>query len=208
MKRTIVSVLTLAAAFGLVWIALTTFSPGSWIARWAPCPRNWGWAPAWLPRRSALAAVPIDLDHGRAKLCYGRPSLRGRRMIGGEAVPYGRLWRTGANEPTTLHVDVPVRIGPLDLLPGSYSIYTVPDLLTWTVVLNRSTRQWGLESEYTDEIARQEVGRFVVPAGVLDQPVETLEASAVPAATGAVDLLFAWQTTQIRIPMEVVYAPD
>jgi hypothetical protein len=124
-------------------------------------------------------------------------------MIGGAAVPFGKLWRTGANEPTTLHVDLPVHLAGLDLLPGSYAIYTVPGRERWQVIVNRSTRQWGLESEYTDAVASQELGRFEVPVETLARPVETLTFRAEPSATDDYDLVLEWQTTRIRIPVAV-----
>lgn len=207
-RKLLLSTLGFAALAGIVWLALTSLAPGSSIATWAPCPRNWGWAPAWLPRASPLDAVAFDVAGGHGKLCYGRPSLRGRVMIGGTAVPYGQLWRTGANEPTTLHLDVAARAGDLHLPPGSYSIYTVPDPVAWEVVINRSIRQWGLESAYTEEVRAQEVGRFRVPVEVLDAPVETLTVRAVPSSTGAVELVLEWQTTRVRIPLDTELAAD
>ncbi|GMU64477.1 MAG: hypothetical protein AMXMBFR36_07510 [Acidobacteriota bacterium] len=209
MRRTLLSVLTLAAAVLGIWVALTSLAPASWVATWAPCPRNWGWLPAWLPRASPLADerfAPAPDLHG--KVCYGRPSLRGRTMIGGEAVPYGRLWRTGANEPTTLHLDGPARLGPLDLTAGSYALYTVPEPAAWEVVVTRATRQWGLESLYDETARAREVGRFQVPVQVLDTPVETLTIRAVPAGSAAVDLLLEWQTTRIRLPLESPFAGE
>jgi hypothetical protein len=207
MRRMLLSTLTMAAALLGGWLLLTSLAPGSWIATWAPCPRNWGWLPAWLPRASPLAAERFatepDLD---GKICYGRPSLHLRRMIGGDAVPFGRLWRTGANEPTTLHLDGPARLGPLDLSAGSYALYTVPDPATWEVVVTRATRQWGLESLYDERARALEIGRFTVPVEVLDEAVETLTFRTVPAGERAVDLLLEWQTTRIRLPLESPYA--
>jgi hypothetical protein len=198
----LLSLLGVAAGAGIVWLALTSLAPGSAIATWAPCPRNWAWVPAWGPRRSPLDAVAFEVAGGHGKLCYGRPALRGRTMIGGAAVPYGELWRTGANEPTTLHLDTAARIGALVLSPGSYSLYTVPGPERWQIVLNRSIRQWGLESEYTDTVRAQEITRFTLPVATLTSPVERLTFRAVPSATGAVDLVFAWQTTEFRLTLE------
>jgi hypothetical protein len=207
MRRTLVAALGLAALAAVLWLALTSFAPPSAIATWAPCPRNWAWAPAWRPRASPLAATRFELAPGvHGKLCYGRPALGFRRMLGSDRVPFGRLWRTGANEPTTLHVDGPVRVGGLDLPAGSYAIYTVPDPASWQVIVNRATRQWGLESEYTDAVRAREVGRFRARAEVLDTPVETLTFRPVRAAEGAVDLLLEWQTTRVRIPVESALA--
>ena len=106
MRRLVIS-LALLIAIGLGgWIGLTTLPSGRMIATWAPCPRNWIWIPTWLPRPSPLESTAFALGAGHVKVCYGSPSLRGRTMIGGAAVPFGHLWRTGANEPTTLHTDV------------------------------------------------------------------------------------------------------
>ncbi|KAB2956175.1 MAG: DUF2911 domain-containing protein [Thermoanaerobaculia bacterium] len=209
MRKTLLSLAAAPALVALAGLALTSLAPGSWIADWAPCPRNWGWGPAWKPRASPLEALAFELgESGHGKLCYGRPSLRGRVMLGSPAVPFGRLWRTGANEPTTLHLDAPARIADLHLAPGSYSIYTVPDAVAWEVVVNRSTRQWGLESEYTDEVRAREVGRFRVPVEVLESPVETLTFRAVPTAAGAVVLVLEWQTTRIRMPLDAELAVE
>ncbi len=207
--RRLVLFLAAAATGVLGWVALTTLSTGSAIANWAPCPRNWAWAPSYLPRASPLDSYAFRIGKARAKVCYGRPALRGRTMIGGDAVPYGKLWRTGANEPTTLHLDHTARVGDLILSPGSYSLYTIPGEREWTVIFNRATRQWGLESEYTEEVAAQEVGRLLVRARGLESPVERLTFDSEPSVTAAIDLILEWQQTQVRLPFDSGYAaPD
>lgn len=201
MRKNLLSFLSFAGAFLLGWLALTSLAPSSWIANWAPCPRNWAWIPAWLPRASPLESLSIGFDGGHAKICYGSPALRGRTMIGSERVPYGSLWRTGANEPTTLHLDAAARLGPLPLLPGSYSIYTVPGERDWQVVVNRATHQWGLESEYDDAVRAEEVGRFSVAAEALTTPVESLTFDARRLATGAVEIRLEWDHARLRLPL-------
>jgi len=201
LRKNLLSLLSFAGALLIAWLALTSLAPASWIANWAPCPRNWAWVDAWLPRNSPLESLSIGFDGGHAKLCYGSPSLKGRTMIGSDRIPYGSLWRTGANEPTTLHLDAAARLGPLPLLPGSYSIYTVPGPRDWQVVVNRSTRQWGLESEYDDAVRAEEVGRFAVAAETLALPVESLTFSAHRLATGAVEIRFEWEGVRLRLPL-------
>ena len=189
-------------AGGCGYLALTSFAPGTWVASWAPCPRNWGWAPAWQPRKSPLRSVSLGLLAADVKVCYGSPALRGRTMIGGEAVPYGKLWRTGANEPTTLHTSRPIFVETVPVGPGSYALYSVPGPQTWQFIVNRATRQWGLESEYTPQIAAQEVGRFEVPAQTLDRPVESLQfrvEEEPEGLSGVADLYLEWQTTRVRL---------
>jgi hypothetical protein len=151
-------------------------------------------------RASPYDSATVEVGDGAAKICYGRPSLRGREMIGGEAVPYGALWRTGANEPTTLHVNVPARVAGLTVEPGSYSIYTIPQAgLEWTLIVNRSTSQWGHESRYTAEVEAQEVGRAPVTVETMDERVEQLTIRPSDRREGAV---LEWQNTRVFIPIE------
>lgn len=150
-------------------------------------------------RTSPYDSTTLDVGPGMAKVCYGRPALRGRTMIGGEAVPYGQLWRTGANEPTTIHLNVPALIAGMRVEPGSYSIYTIPqEGEEWTLILNRSTSQWGHESQYTEEIESQEVGRAPVAAETLPSPVETVTIRPMDEGSG---LVLEWQNSRVRIPI-------
>lgn len=207
MRAAILKLLGLGALVGAGWLALTSLAPGSWVASWAPCPRNWAWSDTWGRRASPLAAAPMRFSRGHGKICYGRPSLRGRVMLGGDAVPYGSLWRSGANEPTTLHLDVPALLGELYLQPGSYSLYSVPDERSWEIVVSRSTRQWGLERLYDAELERWEVGRFTVPVETLERPIETFTIRPVPVGGDHWTLDLEWQTTRVRLPFEALARP-
>ena len=151
-------------------------------------------------RTSPYDSATVRLDDGMAKICYGRPSLRGRDMIGSEAVPYDTLWRTGANEPTTIHLNVPATIAGMDVEAGSYTLYTVPrEGDEWTLIVNRSTSQWGHESRYTEEVRAQEVGRASVMHETLEEPVEQLTIRPMEDGSGA---LLEWQTSRVHIPIE------
>ena len=138
----------------------------------------------------------------RALVCYGRPSLRGRHMVGGEAVPYGKLWRTGANEPTIVHLPVAATIAGIKVQPGSYSLYTVPTEKEWTVIVNRSTSQWGEEHGYTADIQKQEVGRAQVPAEALQAPVEQFTIRALPRGGQGADLVLEWERSRVVVPVQ------
>ena len=154
-------------------------------------------------RSSPYDSATIAIGGQTAKICYGRPSLRGRSMIGGEAVPYGQLWRTGANEPTTIHLPVAASIAGVEVQPGSYSLYTIPGLSEWVVIINRSTSQWGHEGRYTEEVRAQEVGRGMAHATTLDAPVEMFTIRSQPADGGASRLL-EWQNTRVTIPVRAL----
>lgn len=154
-------------------------------------------------RASPYDSTMIVVDGRSAKVCYGRPSARGRTMIGGEAVPYGQLWRTGANEPTTLHLPFAASVAGVNVQPGSYSIYTIPGLEQWVVIVNRSTSQWGHEGRYTEQVRAQEVGRGMVPAGRTSSPVETFTIRSEPAQGGAA-MVLEWENTQVAIPIRAL----
>jgi hypothetical protein len=199
-KRLVWTLATVAGGAFALFVALTSLISGSAVASGAPCPRNWAWIDTWLPRQSPLGSVAFEIDGAKGRVCYGRPSLRGRTMLGGQ-IPYGRLWRLGANEPTTLHLGRPARLGSLQLLPGAYSLYAIPEADRWRLVVNRSIRQWGLESEYDAAVAAREVGRVDARVEPAEAPVETFTISATRTASGAVELVFEWDRARVRVPL-------
>ena len=149
-------------------------------------------------RASPYDSATVQVGEGMAKVCYGRPSLKGRTMIGGDAVPYDTLWRTGANEPTILHLNVPAQIAGVEVEPGSYSLYTVPrEGGEWTLIVNRSTSQWGHESAYTEEVRAREIERVQVRAETLDQRVEQFTIRP----TDSQGLVLEWQNSRVHIPI-------
>jgi hypothetical protein len=154
-------------------------------------------------RASPYDSTLITVGGRSAKICYGRPSARGRTMIGGEAVPYGQLWRTGANEPTTLHLPFAAEIAGVRLEPGSYSLYTMPGLEQWVVILNRSITQWGHEGRYTAEVRAQEVGRGTAPSSSTPSHVEQFTIRSEPTADGA-SLILEWENTRVTIPVRAL----
>ena len=152
-------------------------------------------------RKSPLDSVTFTVAKQPVKLCYGRPSSRGRVMLGGEAIPWGKLWRTGANEPTIFFTPVALTIAGIEVPPGAYSLYTVPSATDWDIIVNRSIKQWGEESNYTAAVKAQEVGRAKVPSKRLDRPVETFTIRGEPAGGGAT-LVLEWEKTRVNIPIE------
>ena len=190
----------LAAALPVIVTAVRPTAP---LAVRLPCPRNWGWLPTWLLRSSPLSSLRFEVGEANVKLCYGRPAARGRRMLGGSRIPYGRLWRTGANEPTTLITTAPLELAGIVIPPGRTALYTIPGPESWELILTASTSQWGLESEYTAEVRRYELGRAILPSE-RGEPVERLTWQHEAQAGGdsdRTDLVLSWETTRLRIPL-------
>lgn len=148
-------------------------------------------------RESPLDSVRITLGGEEAKLCYGRPSARGRTMVGGQD-PYGLPWRMGANEPTTLHLPFPATVGNVELTPGSYTLYAIPQAGPWTIVVNSNTNRWGIP--LSPDVRRSDVGSFTVTPSRLGDPVDTLTFRFQGnGASGA--LIYEWEDTTFRIPI-------
>lgn len=152
-------------------------------------------------RKSPLDSLAFMVGKAEVRLCYGRPSANGRTMIGGTNVPFGKLWRTGANEPTMIHTTGPIVIAGVAVPAGSYSIYTVPDAKEWQVIVNKSITQWGEEHGYTPAVKAQEVGQGTVMVSALSAPVETLTFKTEAGSGGGVNLLLTWEKTQVTIPI-------
>lgn len=157
-------------------------------------------------RETAGRASPYDSTTFRvggqvAKICYSRPFARGRTIFAPDGlVKPGQIWRTGANEPTTIHLPVAATIAGIEVRPGSYSLYTIPEQGDWTIIVNRSTAQWGVESRYTQEIKDQEVARATVPGGETPDHVEQFTITARRAGNGS-DLVLEWERRRVAIPV-------
>lgn len=103
------------------------------------------------------------------EIVYCRPSARGRKMIGGKDA-YGQVWRTGANEATTIKFDKAVTIEGKTLEAGTYSLWSVPNETEWAFIFNKKTGQWGTEYE---KFKDQDVLRVSVKPGKTPAFVET-----------------------------------
>ena len=152
-------------------------------------------------RASPLDSVSFEFGSAHIKICYGRPSARGRSMIGGYNVPFGKLWRTGANEPTMLHTSASITLAGVKLEAGTYSLYTIPDKEEWTIIINRSTTQWGDEGSYSESIKKDEVGRGTAPVKTVENHVEQFTIRPeVKGSWGA--LVMEWEKTKVVVPLK------
>ena len=110
-------------------------------------------APALKPYQvSPAASVSQDLGICSVRIDYHRPAVRGR-AIWGALVPYGQVWRAGANEATVLTLSHPARIDGHDLAAGAYALFAIPGRERWTLVFNREARQWGAFNYHADQDA-------------------------------------------------------
>ncbi len=164
-------------------------------------------------RSSPREALSFPMGNQEGLVCYGRPSANGRRIFG-DLVPYGELWRTGADEPTTLHLPARASLAGVPLRRGRYSLYTIPDPREWTLVINRSIRQEGRTREevgrrgrrfpdaYTPVVRAAEVARIPVESSAIEF-VEQFTVSVSDATAQSTTLCLDWETTRVLLPLDV-----
>lgn len=127
---------------------------------------------------------------------YGRPAKRGRTVFGG-VVPYGEVWRTGANAATQFRTDKPLELAGTTVPPGTYTLWTIPSANGWKLLVNSQTGQWGTEHHIEKDLFGIDMKLTTLP-----QVVERFTISVDPAPQGGT-LNFDWDTTRASVPFTV-----
>lgn len=144
------------------------------------------------------------LDYARATIAgqqieiqYGRPSMRGRTIFGG-LVPFGSVWRTGANEATHLRSTADLVIGDVRVEAGEYTLYTIPAEEGWTLIINRQTGQWGTAYDESQDLVR-------LPMQVerIEEPVEQLTISIREGEDTDGIIVLEWETSRALLAFDV-----
>ncbi len=141
------------------------------------------------PRSPRITAEGKDV-----KVSYGQPSKRDREIFGG-LVPYGQVWRTGANEATEITFAKDVKVAGKDVKAGTYTLFTIPNENEWTVILNGQLKQWGA-FDY-DKHKDKDVLQVKVPAKKINNTVEAL----TYRFDNKNQLMIEWDKTQVAIPI-------
>ncbi len=106
---------------------------------------------------SPKETVDGSIDGTKVTIVYSRPSARGRKMLG-EKEPFGQVWRTGANDATTIEFDKAVTIEGKTLAAGKYALFTIPGEKEWTIIFNKDPKQWGAyKYKESDDVLRVNV---------------------------------------------------
>ncbi|SIT90512.1 DUF2911 domain-containing protein [Pontibacter indicus] len=111
------------------------------------------WAQDAKPKASPPATATGKIGTATVTINYGSPSVKGR-TIWGELVPYDKVWRSGANEATTITTDKALMVEGKQLPAGTYSFYTIPGENEWTVIFNKTAKQWGTQYDEKQDALR------------------------------------------------------
>jgi len=147
---------------------------------------------------STMDAVIVRTEDSQSfmRVIYSRPQKKGRDIFG-DLVPYGKVWRTGANEATEITFYKDVIFGDKPVKAGTYSFFTIPDDNKWTVILNEEINQWGAyRYDKSKDVARIEVKPKKTAA-----TVETFSITSKKVEKGY-QLLLGWDDTYIEIPVK------
>jgi hypothetical protein len=143
---------------------------------------------------SPAASASCDLGGGKTiKTAYSSPRMKGRKIYG-DLVPFGEVWRTGANEATTFVSSGDVVVGGKTVPAGNYTLFTVPTADKWTLIINKKTGEWGIPYKYeSDELARVDM-----KASKLPSPVENFTISYEKAGNGCT-MHIDWANTRASV---------
>lgn len=147
---------------------------------------------ATLTQTVGLTEVTID---------YSRPGVKDRVIFAEDGlVPFGKMWRTGANARTKISFSDDVKFGGKDVAAGTYALFTIPTANKWTVILYTDYNGGGTPSEYDES---KEAARFMVDSKKLGMHVESFTISVNDLRNSSASVWLMWEKTMISIPVEV-----
>ena len=151
-----------------------------------------------LPAASPRQKVEQQFSMSKITVDYGRPGVKGRKIFG-DLVPFGKVWRVGANSSTKITFEQSVNFGGKSVSAGTYGLFVIPTEKEWKVILNKDSQQWGA---YTfDE--KLNVVDVTVPVQKLAEKQEWFEIELNPVDDNAVNLVMKWDFTKVELPLKI-----
>jgi hypothetical protein len=150
-----------------------------------------------FPQASPAASFKQRVGLTDVEVEYSRPSMKGRKIYGG-LVPFGEVWRTGANTATKLTFSADVKLEGTAVPAGSYALYTIPGEGEWTIILSKVTGQWGSYS-YAE---KDDLLRAKVKPMALKDAVETMTISVEEVRDDQAKLVITWDKTRVPVKFE------
>ena len=149
-------------------------------------------------RPSPLAIASVRYKDNYVKVTYSQPQKNGREIFG-QLVPYGKVWRTGANEATEITTVADIEFGGIVLKAGTYSLFTIPEKDQWTIIINTDVGLWGAYNYNS----RKDLYRFQVPVTTLEETYEPFTI-IFDSRNEVADLLMMWDKTRVAIPIKFI----
>jgi hypothetical protein len=156
-----------------------------------------------FPAASPLCSFKQRVGVTDIEVSYSRPGVKGRKVFGA-LVPFGKVWRTGANQATKLTFGTPVKLNGHEVAAGTYSVFSIPDKNEWTIILNKELEPMGT-NKYDEKL---DVLRFTVKPSVIDHTVENMQIEIDPISDTAASLDIVWEKTKVCVKIEVDFVED
>lgn len=151
-----------------------------------------------FPQASPPATLKQQVGITDIEISYSRPSAKGRKVFGG-LVPYGEIWRTGANSATKLTFSTPVNFGGAEIAAGTYELFTIPGEKEWTVIIHKNMSQWG---SYTYD-AKNDVARVTAQVTSLPSASESFWIGLNDLRDNSATLNLTWEKTRVTVPITI-----
>ncbi|MGB5191321.1 DUF2911 domain-containing protein [Robiginitalea sp.] len=152
------------------------------------------------PKASPFQEVSQEVGLSEVRVRYSRPAVKGREIFG-NLVPYGRIWRVGANESTKISLTHPMQIGDHQIPAGTYALYAFPEAAAWEIVFHKDTTLWGDGRDaYSPD---DDLFRYPVVPESWPLIQENFLITFDQITHNSLQMLLIWDQTCIRIPMEV-----
>ena len=146
--------------------------------------------------KSPAETAKFDQNGLTVQVDYCRPYKKGREVFG-QLLPFGKVWRTGANEATIFETKQNIKVGDKMLKAGKYTLWTIPNADKWTVILNNETGQWGTNYDETKDVLRVDV-----PTGKSAEMMEQFKINFATTAVGT-EMVLSWDTTEVKVPISL-----
>jgi hypothetical protein len=157
-------------------------------------------APIDVPAASPACTLKQRVGFTDIEINYSRPGLKGRVVVG-NIDPYGQVWRTGANAATQIIFSTPVKLNGTEIPAGTYGLFAIPGREEWTVIINKTAKQWGAyKYDSKDDVLRVKVAPVA-----LTQPVETftIDVNDIRDDSATLDLIWADWRVPVKITVDV-----
>lgn len=152
------------------------------------------------PQPSPLAKISQEVGLSKVDVEYSRPSAKGRKIFG-ELVPFGEMWRTGANASTKVTFGDDVKIGGTTVPKGTYALYVTPNMKEWSVIFYKNTSFWGAPGKDFNEA--DVAAKVNVPVVTLAENVESFTINVDNLRNSSFDLVIEWEKTRVSVPVSM-----
>jgi len=154
------------------------------------------------PAASPAAEISQMVGLTDIDVMYSRPSMKGRTIFAADGlVPYGKMWRTGANKNTMISFDKDVMVGDTEVKAGTYAIFTKPMAAAWEVYIYTDTENWGAPREWDDA---KVAAKLTAPAIKMSEKMENFTIMFDEITSNGANLYMGWENTMVAVPVKVM----